>query len=309
MISDGIIPVDKDFGLSSFEVVSRVKKLLHIRKVGHTGTLDPQATGLMLIALGKATKIASYLSNKRKTYLAKIRLGQSRNTFDRFGSITGEKEVSVSVQDTEGIINGLKGDFEQLIPPFSAAHHEGQRMYKLAREGVEFPAKYRTVKIHNIKVTDYTEQILSIDIECSSGTYIRSIAHQLGEKLGCGAHLYSLRRTSVGQHSAGSAMSLRQLESLVKLKLVGEHIIPIHQAIKIPALIVDDQNCMSVQQGRDILQDSVYQMEQNFQPGDLIGIKDRAGSLLAIGLACCSSDSIRQKTVDGTKVFDYKRVI
>jgi len=309
MEADGILLLDKEFGLTSFEVVSRVKKILGVSKAGHAGTLDPYATGLLILALGRATKIAGYLSRSDKTYQARIRLGQSRDTFDRFGRITDESKIVVGMDEIVPVLESFRGDFSQIIPAFSAAHYQGKRLYELARKGRETPITHRTVKIGKLDLVDFNFPYLMLEIGCSSGTYIRSIAHQLGQELGCGAHLYSLVRTTVGDYSLDHAITLLQLEALVRLGLMGEYIIPIERALKLPALIIDNHKRGGIKNGQDVLGEDIDHTENEFAEGDLVGLKDKSGSFLAIGRACVSSLEMNQPAVGRLKIFEYKRVI
>jgi tRNA pseudouridine55 synthase len=309
METDGILLLNKEFGLTSFEAVSRVKKILGTSKAGHAGTLDPYATGLLILALGRATKIAGYLSRSDKTYLARIRLGQTRDTFDRFGGITGESGIIVRLHEIESVLESFRGDFSQIIPAFSAIHYQGKRLYELARKGQATPLRYKTVKINKLDLIEYNFPYLMLEIGCSSGTYIRSLAHQLGQELGCGAHLYSLVRTTVGDYRLADTITLLQLEALVKLGLIGEYIIPIERALKLPALIIDDHKRDGIKDGQDVLGGDIDHTENDFAEGDLVGLKDKSGSFLAIGLACISSQEMNQPAVGRRKIFEYKRVI
>ncbi|HER00493.1 MAG TPA: tRNA pseudouridine(55) synthase TruB, partial [candidate division Zixibacteria bacterium] len=216
MMSDGVLLIDKGFGLTSSEAVQTAKRLTGSRKAGHTGTLDPFATGLLLVTLGRATKISAYLGNSRKRYRAKIRLGETRDTFDRFGKIVERREADFKLREILTALKEFEGEVEQIIPPHSAAHINGERMYELARRGKEVPVKKKVVKVHELSILDYQAPFLELDISCESGTYIRSIPHQLGESLGCGAHLFSLVRTQAGRFSLDGAVTLVQLEAAIK---------------------------------------------------------------------------------------------
>lgn len=306
---NGIILIDKTHGLSSAETVSRVKKLCRVSRVGHTGTLDPGATGLLILTLGKATKISAYLSNEVKSYRAVIYLGESRDSYDRFGKITDGSECLLNESQIESALTDFRGEIEQIIPPYSAVHHDGKRMYELAREGLEIPAKYRKVKITELDLLGYQKPLLSIDVVCSSGTYIRSIAHELGKKLGCGAHLAGLIRTSVGKFQLGNAITLSQLEAVVKLRRLNDYIIPIHEVLSLPSLIINDNKCEGVQYGQDILNRDIMKLGPDFTAGDTIAVKNKLGNLLAIGTALISSQKVRQNVVPSEKILEYKRVI
>ena len=306
---NGILLLDKPHGLSSAEAVARVKKLTKCKPVGHTGTLDPGATGLLVITLGKATKISAYLSNDVKSYLAKIRLGESRDTFDRFGKVTEQTEFELSEAEIINALDDFRGQIRQVIPSFSAVHHDGKRMYELAREGQEIPAKYRQVTISRLEMLNYEKPMLQIDVECSSGTYIRSIAYELGQKLGCGAHLAGLVRTSAGGFRLENAITLRQLEAVVGMNILKKYLLPINDILAVPSLIINDNKCEGVQFGQDILNRDILKLGHEFTAGDVIAVKNKLGNLLAIGKALISSQKARQNVVPSEKVLEYKRVI
>jgi len=309
MISEGIILVDKGFGLTSFETVSQVKKIIGAHKAGHTGTLDPHATGLLIIALNKATKITGLLSADNKLYRAKIKLGESRSSYDRFSRITDQSDVNVNASNIEAELSDFIGEFRQIIPLFSAVHFEGKRMYEYAREGKEIPVKYGQVEIYNIETIGYHEPILEIEVSCSGGTYIRSLAHQLGQKLRCGAHLYSLKRLCIGKFKVEDAHSIGQLKAMVALGNLEKCILKLQNTLDLPFMIIDDAKMDGIRNGQDIKLEDITELEKDFKSGELIGIKDGYGKLLALGTACISSEEIRQKSAGIGKLFEYKRVI
>ncbi len=309
MKSDGILLIDKGFGLSSFEAVERVRSLLPVKKAGHTGTLDPGATGLLIITLGAATKLSAYLTCDKKRYSARIKLGEKRDTFDRFGKLTGVNPVKADFKQVANIIEGFRGEFNQLVPPYSAVHYQGKRMYKLARKGVQMPRKFRKAKIHDIELVDFESPFLELDITCSSGTYIRSIAHQIGEDLGCGACLQSLRRTAAGRFSVDQAITIRQLEAIIAMRIQDSYIMNTSQALDIPWMIIEDQKAQRIKDGLNILREDIIDLAPDFGMGQLIGLKNSDGNLLAIGNALMSSESIRKEAESDTRVFEYKRVI
>ena len=306
---NGILLVDKPHGLSSAEAVARVKRLTGCKRVGHTGTLDPGATGLLVITLGKATKISNYLSAEVKSYRAVIHLGESRDSFDRFGKVIDQTEFELSAVEIEQALDSFRGQIKQLVPSYSAVHHDGRRMYELAREGQDIPEKYRRVNISRLEMLSYEKPLLKIEVECSSGTYIRSIAHELGQKLGCGAHLAGLIRTSLGRFQLEQAITLRQLEAIVKIGLVQKYLVSIHDVLTVPSLIINDTKSEGVQFGQDILNADILKLGHEFTAGDVIAVKNKLGNLLAIGTALISSQKVRQNVVPSEKVFEYKRVI
>jgi tRNA pseudouridine55 synthase len=209
----GIVLIDKPSGMSSFGVVARVRRQLSQLagkkvKVGHTGTLDPFATGLMIVVVGQYTKRAGEFSKLDKTYEATVRLGQTSSTGDPEGEITEVNNQKPSREDIEAVVGDFKGQIQQIPPAFSAIKIDGQRAYKLAREGKEVSMPERTVTIHTLEITDYNYPELKITCNVSSGTYIRTLAEDIGKKLKTGAYTTALRRTTVGKWSITDASPL-----------------------------------------------------------------------------------------------------
>jgi len=212
---DEILLVDKPAGMTSFGVVARVRRRLSEAagrkvKVGHTGTLDPFATGLMILVAGKGTKRAGEFSKLDKVYEAKLRLGAVSTTGDPEGEITERQSSKRDLSVISRVVDSFVGEVMQTPPVFSAIKINGQRAYKLARRGVEVEMPKRKVHIYNIEILDYAWPHLTIRTHVSSGTYIRSLAADIGEKLGCGAYVESLRRTRVGEYDVGEARELAE---------------------------------------------------------------------------------------------------
>jgi tRNA pseudouridine55 synthase len=198
MALNGLLLIDKPAGITSFDVVRRVRHALKVRKVGHLGTLDPFATGLLPLALGEATKLAQFLLEESKTYLATLRLGMETDTQDLTGRITAESEILPAPEEVHRAAAGFVGEIDQVPPRYSAVHHQGERLYKLARRGEVVEAAPRKVVIYRLEIQDMALPEVTIRVECGKGTYIRSLAHDLGRVLGCGAHLVALTRLAVG---------------------------------------------------------------------------------------------------------------
>jgi len=211
---DGILLIDKEEGMSSFDIVKGIRKILCLKKVGHAGTLDPFATGLLIVLLGQGTKLSSYLMAGKKRYLATIMLGIETDTLDPTGKII--KEMSVPELD-DGIIeetlNLFKGAIEQVPPAFSAINIAGQRAYKLARKGIDIKLKKRQVSIYSIDLVNVSLPVITIDVTCSPGTYIRSLASDIGKQLGSGAHLKELKRISSGSFRVDDAVGWKDVKS------------------------------------------------------------------------------------------------
>ncbi len=309
MLTDGILLIDKGFGLTSFEAVQQVKKLARAKRAGHAGTLDPYATGVLVVTLGRATKLSGYLIESNKRYRAKIKFGQNTETWDRFGRPLDRHEVNLTINQIENALEGFRGNFNQQVPPYSAAHVNGRRMYELARRGEDVPARFRAVHIHEINILGFEDQILEIEVLCSSGTYIRSIAFQLGQKLGCGAHLFSLMRVASGHFKADDSITLQQLKAVINMELFDDYVIPLEKALSIPSIVIDESKAEGVKNGQDIMKADITDHDDDFSEGQLIGIKDISGRLLALGTAVISSSQMGEDARENMKVFDYKRVI
>jgi tRNA pseudouridine55 synthase len=208
----GLLVINKPIGLTSHDVVNKVRWLSGIRRVGHAGTLDPLASGVLLLAVGRATRLIEYLVGRSKRYQAVVRLGQETDTYDREGEVVAERPVQVTDSQLEAALERFRGPIEQVPPMFSAVKQGGQPLYRLARRGqaVERPA--RAITIYELSLLDWRPPEIELLIHCSSGTYIRSLAHDLGQVLGCGGHLATLRRLAVGDFTLDQAVPLPVLD-------------------------------------------------------------------------------------------------
>ena len=214
-----LILVDKPKGWTSFDVVAKIRNLIRRKydlkkiKVGHSGTLDPMATGLLLVCTGAWTKELHQLLGLDKKYLAEITLGVETNTYDAEGEIVWQKDVpELTVNDIENKLSHFKGEILQMPPAFSAIKKEGKASYELARAGKEVKLDPRKVIIHEIRIVDFSNNILTLDIHCGSGFYVRSLAHDIGDIIGCGAHLSALSRTMVGEYSLDDSWNVPAIE-------------------------------------------------------------------------------------------------
>jgi len=210
---DGVLLLDKPLGLSSNAVLQRVKRLYRAEKAGHTGTLDPLATGLLPICLGEATKFANALLDADKTYLATVRLGVTTTTGDAEGEVVGERPVKVARENIEAILPRFRGRVAQIPPRFSALKRDGRNYYEYARQGVEIVRESREIDIHALELVACRPPEIEISVRCSKGTYIRALAEDLGAALDCGAHLSALRRTAAGEFELSGATTLDALEA------------------------------------------------------------------------------------------------
>lgn len=213
---NGFVYVDKPEGITSFVASAKVRRLFGIKKAGHTGTLDPMATGVLPIAIGHATRFIELIPSHDKAYKAKFILGKTTDTLDITGAVTGEYQVNSTKEDVENILADFRGEIEQIPPMYSAIKKDGVRLYDLARQGIEIERESRKVTIYKLELISYCEETAEyeIDCECSSGTYIRTLIADIGESLGCGATMTSLRRTKANGVSIDSCYTFEQLEKL-----------------------------------------------------------------------------------------------
>lgn len=209
---NGIINVNKESGYTSFDVVAKLRGILKQRKMGHTGTLDPDATGVLPVCLGSATKLCESMTDKEKEYLGVMRLGVTTDTQDMTGQITSEKEVTCTEDEIIEAVNSFIGEYDQLPPMYSAVWVNGQRLYDLARKGKVVDRPTRRVCINNITIEKLNLPLITLRISCSKGTYIRTLMNDIGEKLGCGASMDSLVRTKTGVFKIENAYTLAEIE-------------------------------------------------------------------------------------------------
>lgn len=313
---NGFLLIDKPEGITSFGVVSRVRRVLGIKKVGHCGTLDPQATGLLIICLGKATKLAQFVSKQNKKYLAEITLGYVSTTLDRDGELTAySPETKPAIEDILTLLPEFTGEIEQVAPAYSAVKHQGQPLYKYARKNQPVEEKKRRVHISAISVTAYEYPLLNMEVVCSSGTYIRSIAHDLGQRLNCGGYVSNLSRVAIGSWRLESAIRLDDLpeRSGITVEGVGdvtrfaEAYIPIENMLEIPALRVLEPRAAQVVKGVPIRIRDVCQPDEPLDLGQLVAVRGLQGELLAIGLMRCGSVAFGE--FGDEPIVEYLRVI
>ncbi len=250
---DGLIVVDKPAGWTSHDVVNRMRRLANTKKVGHLGTLDPDATGVLPMVIGRATRLAQYFQRTDKVYEAVIHFGWSTDTYDGAGAATSpETEVTLDPQRMERELASFRGKISQVPPAVSAKKIGGTPAYQLARQNIVVEMKPVEVEIYSLEMLDCTGADLTIRVHCSTGTYIRSIAHDLGQVLGCGAFLKLLRRTSAGGFDISMARTLDQLGVLAETGNLTDALIPCADLLpEFPSELVDDSTVTFIRQGRD----------------------------------------------------------
>ena len=211
---DGVFLLDKPLGFSSNQALKKIQWLFNAKKAGHTGTLDPMATGLLPICLGEATKFSHRLLDAHKSYIATIQLGITTSTGDQEGEVISEKKVVLNEAQLKDTLKKFIGDMTQIPPMYSALKFEGKPLYEYAREGIEIERKSRQIKIFDIKLINIEKSIITIEVLCSKGTYIRTLAEDIGQTMGCGAHLKGLERTQTGNFQLSEALSIEALEAM-----------------------------------------------------------------------------------------------
>jgi tRNA pseudouridine55 synthase len=249
---NGVLLLDKPLGFSSNQALQKVKWLYQAAKAGHTGTLDPLATGLLPICLGEATKFAQYVTDADKTYFATIQLGATTTTGDAEGEVLTTVPVKVSQSQFQAVSQQFIGEISQIPPMYSALKHEGKALYEYARKGVDISRQPRLISIINIIVDKFEVDVAQITVTCSKGTYIRTLAEDIGAKLGCGAHLIGLRRTETAGYCLPQAVTIEQLESL-SIEARDTLLLPVDSAIEsVPKIILNADAAYYMMQGQAV---------------------------------------------------------
>lgn len=230
---DGIIAIDKPKGYTSFDIVAIVRKYIKQKKIGHTGTLDPMATGVLPILIGQATKVMPYMTDETKEYIAYFKLGLTSDTLDITGNLLDKKESNASFKDVLDVLEQFRGEIEQVPPMYSAVSKDGVKLYKLARQGIDVSREARKVTIHEIKLINFDEEKQSGEffVNCSKGTYVRSLCADMGKSLGYGAVMSGLRRIKACSFSIDQCISLNNFKDLVENGLINEKIFPIDSVL------------------------------------------------------------------------------
>ncbi len=231
-VVSGVLVVDKPIGLTSHDVVQIIRRGTGIRRAGHTGTLDPRASGVLVVLIGPAVRLSEYVSASDKRYQATIRLGSSTDTYDSEGTVTGSGSVEGITEETfDEVLQSFVGEIEQVPPPYSAVKVHGKKAYDFAREGDEVDLQPRKINVYSLDVLEWAPPEAVVDVYCSSGTYVRSLANDLGNKLGCGAHLIGLRRTKSGKFTLRDAVPLRRLQEAFIAGTWYKNLIPAAEAL------------------------------------------------------------------------------
>ena len=253
---DGVLLFDKPLELSSNTALQKVRRLFQAEKAGHTGTLDPLATGLLPICFGEATKFSMALLNADKTYRALLRLGQTTTTGDAEGEITAEHPVEVGQAEVDAVLAKFRGEIQQLPPMHSALKHQGKPLYEYIRKGETIERELRSVVIHELLLNSFSGNEMDITVRCSKGTYIRTLAEDIGAALGCGAHLIGLRRTAIAHFDLSNSYNLQQLEEMTEAER-DACILPLESLMPdMPRLQLDAVQVQRLAQGQRLALDT-----------------------------------------------------
>lgn len=307
----GVVLLNKPRGMTSHDAVAVMRRIANQRTVGHAGTLDPLADGLLVLCLGRATKVSQYLTGLEKKYEATVVLGQSSPTYDSEGITATTPVCPVPKLDEdalEDVLAPFLGRIEQRVPAYSAVSVGGRRLYEAARRGEEIEAPVRPVTIHDLTVIDYTAPKLRIAVTCSKGTYIRSLANDIGTALGCGAYLAALTRTAIGELQIEDAASLHELETLAREERLDEAVLPLERVLPFGAMTVTDALATRVVHGVPVGWADILQFEGQFRIGEPVLLKNSQGRILAVGKACIDSDQVGA-TDRSVPLFSYARVL
>jgi tRNA pseudouridine55 synthase len=288
----GLLIVDKPSGMTSHDVVVRVRRRVRGARVGHAGTLDPAATGVLLVLLGKATKLAETLMDERKEYEARIRLGRETDTGDATGRVLREHAGAMPSREAlERALDAFRGEIDQVPPMVSALKVGGKRLYTLARAGTSVPRAPRRVRIDALELRAFEPPLAALRVVCGRGTYLRAIATDLGERLGTGGMLDALRRTAIGPFCADRATPVEELEGLLRSGAWRERLIAPSEALAhLPGVVVSEAHAPRLLHGESTAWDEVVSYPAGLRAGVALRVLDPAGRLLATARALVESE-------------------
>ncbi len=282
----GVLVVDKPVGMTSHDVVEAIRRGTGIRRAGHTGTLDPRASGVLVILIGPAVRLSEYVSASDKRYQAIIRLGSTTDTFDADGKFIQQSQpVNVTEEQFEKILKQFEGEIEQVPPPYSAVKVGGRRAYDMARQGEEVELAPRKIQVHHLEVLEWAPPEVVVDVHCSSGTYVRSLANDIGTQLGTGAYLVGLRRTKSGRFSLRDAVPLRKLQEAFQAGNWYQYLIPAAEALTDwPAVELNPDEVEEVRHGHRV------KMAPDAPKSEMVRGVSAAGELIALMIPAAGED-------------------
>lgn len=306
---DGVLIIDKPAGMTSHDVVARVRRIVGERRVGHTGTLDPFATGVLIVLIGRATRLAQFLSGSLKEYEALIRLGFATDTGDLTGKLLAPVAQKANLwrkEEVAAALASLRGELEQVPPMYSAKKLGGKKLYELARRGEEVERKAVRVTIYALELTEDASDVfpqsgegttdIRVRVVCSAGTYVRTLAEDFGKRLGVGAHVAELRRTKAGSFGLTDATTLEQLEERVRHGSVNEVLVTPDFALEfLPCVSLNSREVQRTHQGIPLKLES--KSEQSLGESDWVRMRDESGSLVAVGIYDAEANLVRPRVV------------
>lgn len=283
---NGILIIDKPTEFTSFDVIAVLRRLLGQKKIGHTGTLDPNATGVLPILLGNATKTQDLILNHDKSYIADFKLGKTTNTLDVWGTVTSEMHSCVSKQDVLNVLPEFRGEINQVPPMFSAVQKNGQRLYDLARQGIEVERESRRVTVYSLELMEFDEKAQSgtLEITCSKGTYVRTIIDDIGKKLGCGAVMTALRRTQACGFGIDDCITLEQAKELAANGEIEDCVKSVESMFEqCGYVVVSDAQAKRFSNGGVLDIARTYLAKIDVSDGQIFRVKNRQNEFLGLG--------------------------
>ena len=281
---DGIFNIYKEKGFTSHDVVAIVRRTIHMKKVGHTGTLDPDAEGVLPVCVGKATKLSDVIMDGRKSYRAMLRLGMTTTTEDASGEVLETKEVDFNEDKIREVVASFIGRLEQVPPMYSAVKVNGKKLYELAREGKEIERKSRTIEVYDIRIRQFLPpDRVEIDVDCSKGTYIRTLCSDIGKALGCGGHMAELLRTRTGAFSLENAIRLDELKALAEQEKVETVLLTMEEALEdFPVVKVSEKSQKFLYNGGKIQERFLTEKPAVLTEGEIVVTYDYENNLVGL---------------------------
>ena len=282
---NGFVVMDKPEGVTSFKAAAPLRRLFNERKVGHTGTLDPMATGVLPVALGKAARFIDYLPDSDKAYLARFRCGVTTDTLDITGTVLTETDAHVTETDVLALLPRFTGKIEQVPPMYSAISVNGQRLYDLARKGIEVERQSRKITVYSLELLGEIDGEFEIAVRCSKGTYIRSLIADIGEALGCGAVMTALRRTFACGYTLSDCVTLGELKALAQDGKIAEHLRPVESLFDVyDALTVSEAQAKRFQNGASLDLSRTSLRSRQPENRTILRVKNPSGDFLGLGI-------------------------
>ena len=280
---NGLINVYKEPGFTSMDAVAVLRGILKQKKIGHTGTLDPAAEGVLMVCLGNATKLCSILEDRDKEYECKMLLGVSTDTEDTTGEIIERREVTCSEDEIREAINSFIGDIKQVPPMYSALKKDGKKLYELARAGVEIEREARDIKIYDIVINEIAIPYVSFTVKCSKGTYIRSLCRDIGNKLGCKAAMEHLKRTSVSFFNVDKSLKLSEIESHAKEGKIDEFILPTEDVFQnLDSIFVNEESARIIDNGNPLMKENLVEIPSELKDGLMFKVYNTEKKFVAV---------------------------